>query len=262
MYSPSSSTMITSGVAALGLTALHLLCAKMRFLDGLPRSRWLSLSAGASVAYVFVHLLPELSYHQAHLVEAIRSWGLPELPEPLYMLTLMGFAMFYGLERVARRERDVPQSTSSDDEETPREVSDADVFWLHVGSFAVYNMIIGYLLVDSAQRADVGLWLFALAMGLHFIVNDWGLRETYQELYQRWGRWILSASILLGWIVSLFFEVPQYIFSVLFAMLAGSVILNVMKEELPEERKSRFGAFAIGALSYAILLLVHHSLVG
>ncbi len=41
----------------------------------------------------------------------------------------------------------------------------------------------------------------------------------------------------------------------LFAVLAGAIILNVMKEELPEERESRFGAFAAGAAAYTGLLL-------
>lgn len=42
----------------------------------------------------------------------------------------------------------------------------------------------------------------------------------------------------------------------LLALLAGGVILNVLKEELPEERKSRFWPFALGAATYAVLLLL------
>ncbi len=41
----------------------------------------------------------------------------------------------------------------------------------------------------------------------------------------------------------------------LFAYLAGGVIMNVLKEELPQERKSRFWAFAIGAGAYSVILL-------
>jgi len=33
------------------------------------------------------------------------------------------------------------------------------------------------------------------------------------------------------------------------------VILNVMKEELPEERERRFSAFLLGAAGYSLLLL-------
>ena len=41
----------------------------------------------------------------------------------------------------------------------------------------------------------------------------------------------------------------------LFAFLAGGIVLNVLKEELPRERKSRFWAFALGTVAYAALLL-------
>lgn len=43
--------------------------------------------------------------------------------------------------------------------------------------------------------------------------------------------------------------------AILFAFLAGGVILNVIKEEVPAERESRFSAFALGAVGYAGVLL-------
>jgi len=39
--------------------------AGVRLLDVVPRSRWLSAAGGVSVAYVFMHLLPELAEGQA-----------------------------------------------------------------------------------------------------------------------------------------------------------------------------------------------------
>lgn len=41
----------------------------------------------------------------------------------------------------------------------------------------------------------------------------------------------------------------------LVAFLGGGVIVNVLKEELPEERESRFSAFGLAGLAYAALLL-------
>ncbi|WP_375262823.1 hypothetical protein [Palleronia sp.] len=41
----------------------------------------------------------------------------------------------------------------------------------------------------------------------------------------------------------------------LFAFLAGSVVLNVFKEELPDERESCLGAFLQGGVVQAALLL-------
>ena len=39
------------------------------------------------------------------------------------------------------------------------------------------------------------------------------------------------------------------------AFLAGGIVLNVLKEELPEQRESHFWAFALGTGLYAALLL-------
>ena len=43
--------------------------------------------------------------------------------------------------------------------------------------------------------------------------------------------------------------------TLLTAFLGGGVILNVLKEEVPSERQSRFWAFALGMAGYAALLL-------
>ena len=43
---------------------------------------------------------------------------------------------------------------------------------------------------------------------------------------------------------------------VLFAFVAGALILNVLKEELPSERKNRFWAFGLGAIVYSVLMLL------
>ena len=50
-------------------------------------------------------------------------------------------------------------------------------------------------------------------------------------------------------------DVPPLAVAALFAFLAGGIVLNVLKEELPEERESHFSAFALGTGLYAALLL-------
>lgn len=77
--------------AALALTLVHLLAGKLRFLEGIPRSRWLSLAGGISVSYVFVHLLPELGEGQAAFDE--EGW-LPFLERHVWLLALAGLAVF------------------------------------------------------------------------------------------------------------------------------------------------------------------------
>ena len=118
-----------------------------------------------------------------------------------------------------------------------------NVFWVHIGSFALYNAIIGYLLLQGEYQSKWGMLLYFIAMGIHFVTNDKGLRATHKEDYDRYGRWVLAVSITIGWIIAAFTEVNILVISVLSAFIAGGVILNVMKEELPEERESSFPDF-------------------
>ena len=99
------------------------------------------------------------------------------------------------------------------------------------------------------------LFLYSLAMGLHFIVNDFGLRENHKHIYDRIGRWILAAAIIVGWVVGSGTQIGEATIAVLFAFIAGVIVLNVLKEELPEERESCFWAFGLGAVIYSALLL-------
>jgi hypothetical protein len=94
------------------------------------------------------------------------------------------------------------------------------------------------------------------AMGLHFLTNDFGLRQDHRGSYDNRGRWFLAAATLLGWAVGALTTLPALATGFLFAFLAGGVVLNVLKEELPEDRQSRFMPFALGAGGYAALLIV------
>ena len=97
--------------------------------------------------------------------------------------------------------------------------------------------------------------LFFIAMALHFVVNDYGLREDHKALYTRIGRWVLTAAVFAGWLVGLLVDIPEPAIAVLTAFLSGGIILNVLKEELPRERESRFWALVLGAAIYAAILL-------
>lgn len=217
---------------ACGLAAAHLLAGSLRFLDGVPRSRWLSAAGGASVAYVFLHLLPDLA--AAHERQGVRS-------ETVYfIIALAGLVGFYGVERQVRLHAR---------EEAP------GVFWTHVGSFAAYNIIIGYLLLHREESGLSALLLYGGAMALHFLSSDYGMRLDHQRAYDHKARWMLAGAVLLGWLAGWLVEVPRGAVDGLFAFLAGGVVLNVMKEELPEERQSRFGAFLAGVTAYGALLL-------
>ncbi|WP_211103949.1 hypothetical protein [Skermanella pratensis] len=55
---------IPTFTAVVVFVLVHVFVGRLRFLDGVPRSRWLSMVGGVAVAYVFLHVLPELGAHQ------------------------------------------------------------------------------------------------------------------------------------------------------------------------------------------------------
>jgi hypothetical protein len=230
-------------MAACGLALVHLLAGKLHFLGGIPRSIWLSAAGGISVAYVFLHLLPELGRGQQAIQETVEEGG-GWLEHLVYLAAFAGLTVFYGMERTARRAR---RRHGGQGPGLP-------VFRLHMTSFAVYNVLIGYLLVHDI-RSPRELAFFFCALALHFLVNDFGLQEHYRQVYAATGRWILAGAVLIGWATGIAIVIPEPAMVLLIAFVAGGIVLNVLKEELPEERDSRFSAFLLGGTGYAMLLL-------
>ena len=68
---------------------------------------WLSAAGGVSVAYVFVHFLPELAASQAAVAEAAAgaTGGLDLAGRHVFLIALTGLLTFYGLHRLAQTSR-------------------------------------------------------------------------------------------------------------------------------------------------------------
>lgn len=224
-------------ISLIALALIHFFAGRLRFLERLPRNRWLSFAGGISVAYVFVQLLPELATAQEHFGASTK---LPQfLERHIYIASLVGLLIFYSLERYASIR---PNG------------NDNLLFYTHVLSFGLYNVLIGYLLVDG-ESVEGSLLLYVIAMGTHFIVNDFGLREHFKQKYDREGKWILCLAILMGGGLAFVSSIDRNLLYLLFALLAGSVIMNVLKEELPDEKQSKLLPFVGGAFLYGALIL-------
>ncbi|WP_255220709.1 hypothetical protein [Terribacillus saccharophilus] len=221
----------------------------MSFLKETPQSKFLSVSAGIAAAYVFVHLLPELNSYQEQLETELGDsvWRYTE--HHIYIVALIGLVLFYGLERM------VTVSKRTDKLKNP-EVAGSGIFWLHISSFFLYNAIIGYLLIREEYESPLGMLFYFLALGVHFITNDRSLRSDHKHIYDKYGRLLLTAAILFGWFIGVLTELNEVTISILNAFIAGGIVLNVLKEELPEEKESSIGSFLLGAAGYTILLLL------
>jgi hypothetical protein len=204
---------------------------------------------GVSVAFVILMLLPALSRYQMAFQKAVKGGVLGNIRDHIYIIVLVSLVLYYGLERIAESSR----ATAFGDGNVGKSYS--GIFWLHMVFFSFLNLLVGYSILNQAKNGLASLFFYSLAMLFFFIVNDRGLYAKFESLYTQTGRWILAVATLARWTVNRSLEISTVGPAVLQAFIAGATILNVLKEELPEERESRYWAFALGAFAYAILLL-------
>ena len=143
-------------------------------------SRTLSAAAGISVAYVFLELMPALAEDQVVLEQD--GGLLPLVDRDVYVLALIGLAVSLWVETASRSSRRRQRRAGKPD------VTGLGVFWLSVASFFIFNAATGYAVASPGDQAVDPLWMFALAMSLHTLVNDHSLVEHHGEKYRRIGR--------------------------------------------------------------------------
>lgn len=208
----------------------------------------LSIGAGASTAYVFVHMLPELSQASGVFVAATADRKLPAPELRVYVSALVGFLVFYGLENmVAWSHERAAEGGSPRGRHRP-------VVFLHIGGFAAYVWLVSYLMVRAVTDRPVPIGLYALAMGLHFLGVHYALRREHGAAYDRVGRFLLAGAALAGWASAMLIEVPKPIVITGLGLVSGGVVMNSMVMELPSEKDGRFWPFVLGAAGYAALL--------
>ncbi len=238
------------GIAlAVGLAFVHAFVSKLKIFSFIPEFRWMSFAGGVSIGYVFLEVFPELSHAQ----EAIEHSEIPlfaYLENHVYLLALLGLLMFYGLDILALKSRQTNKINNNQDS------AHHTVFWIHIAGFTVLNVIVGYLLQELTSHTLLQCLLFFAAIALHFFIVDHGLREHHQVPYDKYGRWLLTAAIMVGAIAGQSLHLGEAGISLVWSFLAGSIILNILKHELPDEIQSCFFSFMTGAALYTTLLLI------
>jgi hypothetical protein len=239
-------------VAALILAAVYVAGGPLSTRGGdegfWSRRRWLSAAAGVSVAYVFVDVLPELAAQNRALIAAAGAAPPMFAEQRVYVVALLSFVVLYGIQYVVLASRDRGRTVTVAGTFDP-------VYALHLGGFVAYSALIGYLLVERAERGLVALVVYVVAMALHFLIVDHSLYEEHARRYARSGRLVLAASVLAGWLVGSATTLSDVVFARLFAALAGGVVITSLRGELPDQRKGRFWPFLLGALGFAVILL-------
>jgi len=209
-----------------------------------------SFTTGMSIAYVFMHMMPELHEARETIAES-ESIATPFDGMLIYYLALIGFLVFLAIERLRSH------LSKFDDAhiDNSGEVKVSSAFLVHMAGLVIYVGLMSYLLVRTTESSITSIALFAFAFGGHFLVLAHGLIEEHGKVYQRYGRWILAFGVLLGWLIGVMTILPENSLAMLTAFIAGGVIMTNSLMELPANKDGRFVWFAVGSLLYGLLLL-------
>jgi hypothetical protein len=240
-----SANTISTGSSALALAAVFPIGGRLQPMRALIRDQraLLSLGGGVSIAYVFVHMMPEMAAaREAYAASAT----IPVLFRGMmvYFVALLGFVFYYGLETLRSRVR-----------ASSRPGREQASYHIHIGGFSVYVWMIAYILVNRVEKTPLHVAIYTVAMAAHFLTIDHSLREEHGTLYEPSGRYLLAAVCALGWGVGLVVPLPLYVIALMVAFVSGAIIMNSAIMELPHRNEESFLAFLAGGVIYGILLV-------
>jgi zinc transporter ZupT len=222
---------VFAAVCGVLLTLIHLASERIEPRHGAMRWRIISFAAGISIAYLFLHLLPE-TYEAA---DHIRGW--------VFVFLLAGFAVFHLIEKYiyqhAERERLVEELKE-----------------IHSISFFAYHFVVGIALRGKFEDSVLEGLLFLVPVAFHAGLSTASLSGIHGDMRQRASvRVFLSLSTLLGVVFAVFIPIPPALELGLVSFVAGVLLYIIVREFLPQKEKGEPAYFVLGLLVFAIVNL-------
>jgi len=234
--------------AALGTVlfiAMHLLAGRFHSLVGSHQRPQYSLLTGATTAYLFLKLFPEVAMAATFVESGPGDLGVR--PRLMFGVALAGFIAYYAVEVWAHSSPLAGPGQSRTDK----------VYTAHLASYAFFNAAVAFLMPHyMAQGTGSGV-VYLLAIALHLLVLDHALAEVHGGRYGKVARTVHSGGLIVGFALAGFLgsPPPEALIGPVLAFLAGAITLQVVREEVPEHKFGRPAIFAVGATLMALLIL-------
>lgn len=243
-------------IVALVFVFIHLSSPRIYGYSEHYKKRILSFSGGVAAAYVFLDLLPVIQKADPHLHILFGNNPLLFifLEKAIFGVAFLGFVTFFILEYLANNSREIESKKYKKD--ISNISASKNVFYVHLALTALVILIICYSIRFEIKNTGLAVLLYTIALSLHFFVSDRSMEEHYQNLYVKYGRYTLAVMPLLGWFLSAFLPERESEAYVLLAFIAGAVLFNVIKDEIPRLGTGKPIFFFIGAIFYSELLLI------
>jgi hypothetical protein len=227
----------------MGLLALvHLFFPVINRAVSAYHDKFLSITGGVAIGYVFLYVLPKLTDYTFTLLKTKQvEWEF--LQYGLYVITLAGLLSYLALDRFCA----------------------SDHPHIHHGrtiqglGFCIYNLSIGYVVSHIPRTSFLPVVLATLVLGTHLLGIDHQLRHGQEKRFDQCLRWWLAGSMVVGWSLGMTIALPKMVLAGITAFLGGAIIINVLTEELPDRREERFLPFLLGVGSMVIIAAIIRS---
>lgn len=222
-------------LSVLFLSLIHLLGNNKRWSELIWKGPFLSFAAGISFSYVFIKLLPELEKGQPLLKQTFNPI-IPYLDRHTYLIALFGVLFYYGIHT----------STLS---------GTKSGYWINLMGYQLFNFFVGASLADINDPDIQPLLLLTIAIGMHYFIRDHQAYVKDALLYDRYARWLLILALFAGYGVGYFMNIPDILVAIVVSFIAGGILLNALRYDLPKREQIGYGFFVLGALMFTIILL-------
>ena len=206
--------------------------------------RWASLGGGAGLAYVFIHLLPELASGGRTISDAVamQSFIPTAMTESLlFLVTLIGVVIPYTLSVVGQQHPSTREWTGS----------------ARLLTYGLVNYLYAYSLPSLFTTGISYGLLFTVAISAHILLADRTLAADHPKAFRRRFRWFGSAALVIGTIHAVIFHpVSELTLAVATAFVGGGLLISVFREELPDARRSSLIWFGLGLSTMTMFLLL------
>lgn len=230
------------------LVCTHILCGKKNWWHFFEAHGWVSFSAGASVAYVFVHVFPDISILQQQFT------GIPShhyngrfFNQPLYLTALAGICLPYLIDTL--------ELNYSEHNKRCHVQIHQGIFGLRKLLYTLYNMMLAYMIVNRHNEGLLSMKIIVIVLVMHFIVINANFKEIYNALLQRYIRWFAVLGLIFGGILGKIVTIPDFILAYLFSLIGGIITYTALKEELPKTSHRAPFHFLAGVVCFSLLIL-------
>ncbi len=214
------------------LAAVHYASEKIDFPEDYHVDWLMSLTAGVSVTYIFLRLLPEL-YQNLPFGNILD-----------FVPVLIGFVGFHLAEKYIYQH-------------ARRKQLHHELQELHTVGIGLYYFTIGLVLAGLAKQGIDNAALFFIPV----MFNAWASSLSFGEIHETMREkglalFLVSISAFIGAAVSVFFSLPVVLQSSLFGLVVGVLFYTVIRDALPPKRKGHIPWFLAGMAGYGAVIVL------